>query len=190
MTQFQKSITILLMFISSICFGQHYSEYAIEGNGFDSVFQDLESGIFSGTVNGILIVNDPDNNELLFDFQGSYARLEINDDEDNIYDSSYKNYIGKTTSGKTKVRYQTYGSANSFGIEVNEEFYEFSLIDGVCDLKIKGLEYYYKPEKSTEYLIIKISQEIELKNRYNRKVRKSIKVMPNSTLVFAITRNK
>ena len=190
MTKSRIILASLLVFFSLQSFGQQYSEYAIDGNGFDSVFQDLESGNFNGTVNGILIVKGSDNKESLLDFQGSYAKLEIEKDEDEVYDLSYKKYIGKTTSGKTEIKYQTYGSANSFGIEFKGEFYELSLIDGACDLIINGLEYSYKSEKSAEYLIIQVTKEIELKNSYKSKVRKSIIVMPNSTLIFAIKRNK
>jgi hypothetical protein len=190
MTQSRKLLTTLLFFVSLLCFGQQYSEFAVDGNGFDSVFQNLESGNFSGTVNGILIIENSKNKESLLDFQGSYAKLEIEKDEHEVYDLSYKKYIGKTTSGKTEIKYQTYGSANSFGIEFKGEFYELSLIDGACDLIINGLEYSYESEKSTEYLIIQVTKEIELKNSYKSKVRKSIKVMPNSTLIFAIKRNK
>ena len=190
MTQSRKLITSIIIFICLQCFGQQYSEFAIDGNGFDSVFQDLESGNFKGTVNGILIVQDAEQKESLLDFQGSYAKLEIEKDEHEVYDLSYKNYIGKTTSGKTEIKYQTYGSANSFGIKFKEEFYELSLIDGACDLIINGLEYSYESEKSTEYLIIRVTKEIELKNSIKSKVRRSIKVLPNSTLIFAIKRNK
>ncbi|MGY5353497.1 hypothetical protein [Wenyingzhuangia sp. IMCC45467] len=170
-------------------FGQDDSRYT-DGNGFDSVFQNLESGNFSGTINGILIVRDSENKESLLDFQGSYAKLEIEKDEDEVYDVSYKKYTGKTTSGKTEIKYETYAYANSIGIEFNGEYYNLSLIDGACDLIINGLEYSYKSEKNAEYLIIRITKEIELMNRYDSKIRKTIKLLPNSTLVFAINRNK
>ncbi|MDO5981762.1 hypothetical protein [Flavivirga spongiicola] len=186
MTKSRTLLASLLIFISLQCFGQQYSEYAIDGNGFDSVFQDLETGSFSGTLNGILIVKDSENKKSLLDFQGSYGKLEIEKDEHEVYDLSYKKYIGKTTSGKTEIKYQTYGSANSFGIEFKGQFYELSLIDGACDLIINGLEYSYESEKNAEYLIIRITKEIRLKNPY----RKSISVLPNSTLIFAIKRNK
>ncbi len=188
MTQSRVLLTSFLVFVSLQCFGQQYSANAIDGNGFDSVFQNLESGNFKGTVNGILIVKNADNKRSLLDFQGSYAKLEIEKDEDEVYDLSYKKYIGKTTSGKTEIKYKTYGSANSFGIEFDGEFYELSLIDGACDLIINGLEYSYEMEKSTEYLILRITKQIELKNSYKSKVRKSIKILPNSILIFAIRR--
>ena len=182
------TVIIILIFMSFSTFGQNNSR-SIDGNGFDSVFQNLESGNFSGTINGILIVKDSENKESLLDFQGSYAKLEIEKDEDEVYDLSYKKYTGKTTSEKTIIKYETYASANSFGIELNGEYYDLSIIDGACDLIINGLEYSYESEKSAEYLIIRITKEIELMNSHKNKVRKSIKVLPNSTLIFAIKRN-
>jgi len=189
MKNIRTLIIILLTFISFSSFGQNDSS-SIDGNGFDSVFQNLESGNFNGTINGILIVKDSENKESLLDFQGSYAKLEIEKDEDEVYDLSYKKYTGKTTSGKTTIKYETYASANSFGIELNGEWFDLSLIDGACDLVINGLEYSYESEKSAEYLIIRITKEIELMNSYKNKVRKAIKLLPNSTLVIAINRNK
>ena len=172
-----------------IIFGQNDLS-SIDGNGFESVFQNLESGNFSGTINGILIVKDFENKESLLDFQGSFAKLEIAKDEDEVYDLSYKKYTGKTTSGKTTIKYETYASANSFGIELSGEWFDLSLIDGACDLIINGLEYSYKSEKSAEYLIIRITKEIKLRNSYKNKIRKTIKLLPNSTLVIAINREK
>ena len=154
---------LLLIFTSFITFGQNDSS-SIDGNGFDSVFQNLKSGNFSGTINGILIITDLENKESLLDFQGSYAKLEIVEDEDEVYDISYKKYIGKTTSGKTAIKYETYAFANTFGIELNGDWFDLSLIDGACDLIINGLEYSYESEKSTEYLIIRITKKIELMN--------------------------
>jgi hypothetical protein len=182
-------IIILLTFMSFSTFGQNDSS-SIDGNGFDSVFQNLDSGNFSGTTNGILIVKDSENKESLLDFQGSFAKLEIEKDEDEIYDLSYKKYTGKTTSGKTTIKYETYSYANSFGIELNGEWFDLSLIDGACDLVINGLEYSYESEKNAEFLIIRITKEIELMNNYKNKVRKVIKLLPNSTIVFAINRKK
>lgn len=182
-------LTTILILVPILVLGQ-IDSISIDGIGFDSVFQNLESGNFNGTVNGILIVQDHENKESLLDFQGSYAKLEIEKDEDEVYDLSYKNYTGKTTSGKTEISYQTYGSENSFGIEFKGLYYELSLIDGACDLIINGLEYSYESEKSAEYLIIRITKEIELRNRYKSRTQKSIRVLPNSTLIFAIKRNK
>lgn len=183
-------IITFLIIASFQCLGQEYSSRAIVGNGFDSVFQDLELGNFNGTVNGILIIKNSENKESILDFQGSSAKLNIEKDEHEVYDLSYKKYSGKTTSGKTEIKYETYASANSIGIELNGEYYDLSLIDGACDSIINGLEYSYESEKSAEYLIIRITRGIELMNRYDSKIRKSIKILPNSTLIFAINRDK
>ena len=189
MKNIRTLIIILLISLSFSTFGQNDSR-AIDGNGFNSVFQNLESGSFSGTVNGVLIVRDSENRQSLLDFQGSYAKLEIEKDEHEVYDVSYKKYTGKTTSGKTEIKYETYAYANSIGIEYNGEYYDLSLIDGACDLVINGLEYSYESEKSAEYLIIRITKEIDLMNHYDSKIRKTIKLLPNSTLVITINRNK
>ncbi|MCR1026814.1 hypothetical protein NQT66_18490 [Cellulophaga baltica] len=188
MTKLRILFISFLISISFQCFGQEYSSRAIDGIGFDSVFQNLETGNFSGTTNGILIVRDSENKQSLLDFQGSYAKLDIEKDEHEVYDVSYKKYTGKTTSGKTKINYETYAYANSIGIEFNGEYYNLSLIDGASDLIINGLEYSYESENSTEYLIIRITKEIELMNRYDSKIRKAIKLLPNSTLIIAINR--
>ncbi|WP_452227629.1 MULTISPECIES: hypothetical protein [unclassified Lacinutrix] len=189
MKNIRTLIIILLISLSFSTFGQNDSR-AIDGIGFDSVFQNLESGNFSGTVNGVLIVKDSENRQSLLDFQGSYAKLEIEKDEHEVYDVSYKKYTGKTTSGKTEIKYETYAYANSIGIEFNGEYYNLSLIDGACDLIINGIEYSYESEKNAEYLILRITKEIELMNSYDSKIRKAIKLLPNSTLVIAINRNK
>jgi len=87
---------IIIILMSFSTFGQNDLR-AIDGNGFDSVFQNLESGSFSGTVNGVLIVKDSQNKQSLLDFQGSYAKLEIEKDEHEVYDTNYeRNRIKKS----------------------------------------------------------------------------------------------
>ena len=174
--------TVLLLLLSFILTGQNNMSF-VDGDGFKSVFQDIESGNFEGSVNGLLIIRNTKGKKMLLDFQGSQGKLVVEKDKYEVYDVSSKNYTGSTTSGKTEVKYQTYGSANSLGITLNGSYYELSSIDGACDLVINGLEYFYESEKTSEYLIIKITKEIELLGTFN-----SIKVLPNSTLVFAIKR--
>lgn len=176
----------LLLFISTIAFGQTN----LNENQFNSVFQNLTSGNFNGTVNGILIIEDYQHKKSLLDFQGSTAKLEIAEDKHQVYDVSYKKYIGTTTSGKTTIKYTTYAYANALGIQLKDEYYNLTYIDGACDFIINGLEYSYEHEKSAEYLILRITKKIELTNDYDSKIRKKIKLLPNSTLIFAINRNK
>jgi len=185
----KTAIIIFMTFVSFYSFGQNDSSY-INKTQFQSVFQNLESGKYQGTINGILIVKDLDDKQSLLDFQGSFAKLEIEKDEHKVYDVSRKKYKGKTTSGKTEIKYETYAYANSFGIKLKGEYYYLNLIDGACDFIIKGLKYTYISEKSTEYLMLQFTEEVKLMNNYENKIRKTIKVLPNSTLIFAISRNK
>ncbi len=179
-------LTMLLCFVLASSFGQN-DAVSINGSGFDSIFQNRETGNFSGTVNGILILQDSKNKKTLLDFQGSNAKLDIEKDNDEVYDVSFKKYTGITSSGKTTIYYETYASANSFEIELNGKLYRLSLIDGGCDLIINGLEYTYESEKNAEYLILRITKEIKLTDN---KSHKSIILLPKSTLVFAINSNR
>ncbi|WP_445722399.1 hypothetical protein [Flavobacterium sp.] len=189
MKQIHKSLIFLFTVISLSIFGQNDSR-SIYGTGFNSVFKNLEYGNFSGTINGIVIIKDSENKKYLLDFQGSEAKLEIEKDDNEVYDISYKKYTAKTTSKKTTLKYKTYATANGLEIELNGEIFDLSLIDGACDLVINGLEYSYESEKNAEYLIIHFTKEVHLLNSYESKVRKKITIMPNSTIVFAINRNK
>jgi hypothetical protein len=157
------------------------------GEGFDSVFSHLENGQFFGTINGILLLENSEGSETILDFQGSQAKLLIEKDEENIYDVSFKKYSGVTTSKKTQVFYETYGIANSFEVQINGISYKLSMIDGGCDLVINGLDYFYKKEKSAEYLILRFIKKVELMENeiaYGKK----LWIKPESTLIFAINR--
>ncbi|CAL2107290.1 conserved exported hypothetical protein [Tenacibaculum sp. 190524A02b] len=180
-------LVFFFLFTTFNLLSQNYAISVNDNHEFNSVFQGLESGNFKGTANGVLIVKDTQHKELLLDFQGSYAELDIEKDEHEIYDISYKKYTGKTTSGRTKIIYQTYAFANALAIYLQGVQYELSVIDGACEQVINGLEYSYTSEKSTEYLIIRVTKEIVLNDI---KSTKSIKIIPNSTLVFAINRSK
>jgi hypothetical protein len=197
-------IIILTLFIcANISFGQENKKWK-EGDGFKSVYQDFESGKFKGTVSGILIVQKKDGQQIILDFQGSEAILNILRDEDEVYDVSTKSYTGKTTSGRTEIKYETYAWANGIGINLNGQWFELSAIDGACDMVINGIEYSYHSEKDAEYLVIRINKELDLSNwQYlirtehtmepnnidDLKVKKKvIKILPNSTLTFAMKR--
>jgi hypothetical protein len=150
------------------------------------------------------MIENESGNELILDFQGSYVTLRIERDSNEIYDVSTKSYYGKTTSGKTDLKYETYASANGIGIKMNGQWFELSAIDGACDMVIDGLKYTYKAEITMEYLIISIEKELELSNwqyiiRTEHKMepnnidelkakKRKIKILPNSMIVFAIKR--
>ncbi|MEL6672845.1 MAG: hypothetical protein AAFR61_11660 [Bacteroidota bacterium] len=166
--------------------------------GFQTVFMDMASGNFPGTVNGVLFFQRSSGQEVILDFQGSKAQLELQPDENEIYDVSTKVYTGTTTSGRTRIKYQTYASANGISMEVNGQWFELSIIDGACDMAIHGLEFTYKVEEETEYLILRVSKPLKLTNHrylydtyqdqeYEDK-KQSLILLPESTLVFAIKR--
>lgn len=193
--------TLMIISILTLSFQSGDEKFRF-GEPFKSVFQDLKDGQFQGTTNGILFVKRWDGKELILDFQGSYGMLDIQHDPDQIYDSSTKVYNGKTTSGRTDVKYETYASANGLSIKFGEEWFQITSIDGACDMVINGIDYLYRAEHAAEYLVLKVEKELTLDNfqyllRKNspnpviselRKEEREITVLPNSTLVFAIKR--
>lgn len=198
-------ITFLTILFFQTSFAQTTEKYR-DGEGFNSVFQDKESGDYNGTTNGVLFIIDESGKDIILDFQGSYGKLLIEKDSNEVYDVSTKSYYGQTTSGKTEINYKTYAWANGIGIKLNGHWFELSAIDGACDMVINGVSYSYKSESSTEYLVISVRKELELSNwQYilrtehtmnpdnieNLKLKKkTIKLLPNSTLVFAIQRTQ
>ena len=198
--------TALSLFIVAIFFAGYPSDLAgqieekyKDHDGFHSVFQNLASGNFKGTANGVLFVKrNPAGNDIILDFQGGKADLKIEKDEYEMYDLSTKIYQGFTTSGRSQVKYETYASANGIAIQLNNEWYGLSVIDGACDMAIQGIEFVYKAESTAEYLILRISKELILTNwpilnegagdDTSEYIRRTIILLPESTLVFAIKR--
>ena len=97
-------ITFLSILLFQTSFSQTTKKFK-DGDGFKSVFQDFEQGEFKGTTNGVLYVVTPTGKELILDFQGSFGKLQIEKDSNEVYDVSTKSYYGKTTSGKTEIKY-------------------------------------------------------------------------------------
>lgn len=187
------SLACLFIIFLSISYAQKVDVVNNEAGYFESVFKDIKSGTFSGTANGVLFVKDSKAKSLILDFQGSTSTLEVEEDENEIYDVSSKNYTGYTTSGKTKVEYQTYAMANQLIIALSFGTFQAGIIDGACDVLIKGLDYYYKAEKDTEYLILRAEEPIKIINFFSlpdndESKEQKIYLQPNSTLVFAIKR--
>lgn len=192
------------LILTHTLFGQKEDRF-VDGKDFNSVFQNLESGKFNGTVNGLIILKKNDSTKVLLDFQGSKARLEIIIDSNAVYDASTKTYIGYTTSGLTEVKYETYAHANGIGIKLDDTWYELTAIDGACFSTINGLKFTYEQEPTIEYLVLTVDKEIELSNLQSlfrghpdtpneneineiKKKEKIIKLLPQSTIVFAIRR--
>jgi len=146
---------------------------------------------YTGTVNGLLIVKNENNKKILYDFQGSQASMidDTDHDPEGPQNSSF-HYYGKTTSGNTNIKYQYYNIASLLAIELNNEWFEIRNIDGASDWPLEGLDYTFEEEVNTKYLILRVTKELELKNTYTSEIRKTIKVLPKSTLIFAINTNQ
>ena len=196
-----KKYILLVLFYFSIlsCYSQENEEFIV-GPEFDSVFQNMKEGKFKGTVNGVLFLETPEKSDLILDFQAGYSELNIIPVVHEIYDVSYKKYTGQTTSGKTKVQYSTYNSANKFSIELLTGVYTIGVHDGASDMVVNGINYTYKREKNCEYLVVLFEKDLTLNNfrwlinkniepKEARKLRKEIIIKANSVLVFVTKYN-
>ncbi|MEO1383290.1 MAG: hypothetical protein AAFV78_08675 [Bacteroidota bacterium] len=180
-------LAISLLFLTILVYGQSISDYARYGQeGQGSVFHHMPSGHFAGTVNGVFFIQKADGAEIILDFQGGKAQLDIEYEEEEVYDVSTRTYTGFTTSGRTEIQYANYASANALKIILGDKVYQLSLIDGACDMEINHLEYTYKAEKTAEYLILRASEPIYLRTYEQNPER--ITLLPASTLVFAMKR--
>lgn len=179
----KQIVTFLFLVISLSVFGQN-TDLIVNYNDSRSVFDKLSSGKFLGTANGVLFMKNTQNQEFILDFQGSKTTLFIEPEPDEVYDVSYKRYQTATTSGKTSLEYTFYGSANALSIRLNNETFEIGGIDGACDMIINYLDYLYKAENQTEYLVLQARKEIRLKSKKGN----ILTLQPQSVLVFAIKR--
>lgn len=180
------------------------NQMVINNKKFNSVFSNLKTGNFNGTANGVLFIKNTELQEVILDFQGSKARLNIEADVEEIYDVSTKTYQASTTSGKTSIEYNTYNYGNELIIKLARDTFQVGLLDGASDAIIDGLNYFYKVEKGTEYLILKTENVLILSNYRTlingmkrngdtidsiKPKEKFIQLLPNSVLVFAIGRS-
>lgn len=189
---------LISFFIATNCFGEEYEEFRI-GPKFNSVFQSLESGKFTGTVNGVLFITTDKNADLILDFQAGKADLNIIPDPNEVYDVSTKLYTGWTTSAKTKILYSTYSMANKLTVVLSSGNFTVGSHDGASYMVINGVNYQYKAEEGIEYLVITFYKDVKLNNfwwlrdqghepKEARKLKKEITIEANSTLLFAIKR--
>ncbi len=183
----RKLLIIFIVLILKPCVAQETIRHHGSNLKFNSIFQELKIGKFTGTINGVLFLQKPDSNQIILDFQGSSAELNISEDEDAIYDVSTKNYTGQTTSGKSKLVYSTYATSHNFEIKFPNSTYLFGTIDGCACVIINGLNFHYQSEKDHEYLVLSFANEIKLRKKDERMDSENfLKVMPNSSIVFAI----
>lgn len=189
-------ISLLIVLFSIPVFSQEYKDFRI-GKEFNSIFQQLDSGNFKGTINGVLFIKHSDKSDLILDFQAGRANLYIEPDFNEVYDVSTKIYKGFTTSGKTKIYYSTYAGANKMTIELSGGNFTAGSHDGASDMVINGIMYEYKSEKNTEYLSVIFNKDVPFDNFWwlrdqgykpmkAKEMKKEIIVKANSALVFAI----
>ena len=193
-----------LFFALSLPLMAQGNQMVINNKKFNSVFSNLKTGNFNGTANGVLFIKNTELQEVILDFQGSKARLNIEADVEEIYDVSTKTYQASTTSGKTSIEYNTYNYGNELIIKLARDTFQVGLLDGASDAIIDGLNYFYKAEKGTEYLILKTEKVLILSNYRTlingmkrngdtidsiKPKEKFIQLLPNSVLVFAIGRS-
>ena len=195
----KRTIAVLLLnFLIISAYSQEYGKYKI-GENFNSVFQNLEKGKFTGTVNGVLFIKDTKEKEVILDFQAGKSELKVVYDSTEMYDVSTKEYIGWTTSGKTKIYYSTYSSANKFSVELTTGIFKIGSHDGASDMVVNGINYQYKIEPEAEYLVISFEKDLVLDNfwwlrhrnieaKKAHKLKKEITIEANSVIVFVTYR--
>lgn len=192
-------VVFLLNFLIISAYAQEYGKYKI-GESFNSVFQNLDNGKFTGTVNGVLFIKDTQDKEIILDFQAGKSELNIVHDSTEMYDVSTKEYLGWTTSGKTKIYFSTYSSANKLSIELSSGVFKIGSHDGASDMVVNGINYYYKSELHTEYLVLTIKKDLVLDNfwwyrhqgvlpKKAHELKKEIVIQANSVIVFAMNKN-
>jgi len=153
-------LTIVLVIIVTVSvFAQNTNEHA-NGQGFNSIFQNMKEGKFMGHLSGRLILTGQDGKTIETAFNQTQAQLQIIPDPNNVYDVSRKEY--SSTKGDITFTYTTYATANAISITISGQEYGFSFIDGGCDLVFKNLEYEYKPTEKTEQLKLSFTKEIGL----------------------------
>ena len=198
-----NSALFLIPFALSFPLIAQHNQTVINNKAFNSVFSKVKTGTFNGTANGVLFIRNTELQEVILDFQGSKARLNIEAELEEVYDVSTKRYRASTTSGKTSIEYNTYNYGNELIIKLSKDTFQVGLLDGASDAVIDGVKYFYKAEKETEYLILKIEKVLILSNfrtlingmKRNSETLETIKpkekfiqLLPNSVVVFAISR--
>jgi hypothetical protein len=189
-------VLFLTVLFSIPAFSQEHGDYRV-GKEFNSIFQELDSGEFHGTINGVLSLKRASNSDLILDFQAGQAELFIKPDPNQVYDVSTKTYQGFTTSGKTKICYSTYASANKMTIKLTNGDFIAGSHDGASDMVINGILYEYISEGNTEYLSLIFNNDVKFDNfwwlrdqGFNPKEAKEMKqeiiVKANSVIVFVI----
>lgn len=135
----------------------------IDGVGFPSYYSQIKEGTFKGHVCGILKITTIKRDSVIVNFNSDAALLSIVKDPDEVYDISFKKYQTVSDDGKVKLEYTTYAFANALQIQLNGKIYQLGGIDGACDLVINGLNYEYTGNMTSEFLLLRFSKNIGLR---------------------------
>jgi hypothetical protein len=166
-------------------------------NKNSSIFSSINTGKFYGNTYGYLQVERNDKT-LVLDFQSTNTVLDIEIDSFEVYDNSTKKYSTTTTSGKTKLTYETYALGNILTIDLNSEQYMIGSTDGASDMPILGMTFNYCNEPNIEYLSLFVTKLLELTTTRQlmrekeinyleaEKISRNVKLLPGSTLIFTI----
>ncbi len=175
------ALLFLLLSFQTYC----QSNRSKNGIGFDSFFQSLKEGNFSGEVSGELTLKKASGEEMKYGFQKQSARLDIVTDPNEVYDVSRKVY--SCSKGGLSVAYSTYAEANAIEINIDKMTCELSLIDGGCDMVINGLEYVYKQTEKQEMLYLFFTGNVGLSQK-RTSTDPVYYVRPGSMLIFTINK--
>lgn len=176
-------ITLVTYFLCIVFNISAQTNWHIRGKGFNSCFQKLEKGYFSGYANGLLQFECNDGTKFLASFSKDSAQLNILPDPNKVYDVSSKNYNVKNKD--VQIEYSTYNLANALSITIGSNKYALSLFDGACWDVINGLEYEYVLNGERELLIIHFSDRVKLSD-LKCDTPQVFYIQKGSTLIFNI----
>lgn len=177
-------IILITVFLFVFASATAQSDWYKDGTGFNSCFQNLVEGNFSGIADGKLQLITIDGERITTIFSENSASLEIIPDKNEVYDVSNKIY--STRNNDIKVLYKTYAYANEIVITKDKQDYMISLIDGGCDRVINGLDYQYVTTNKKELLIITFSEDVGLFTSRHYDLSPELIIAKGSNIVFSI----
>ena len=151
-------ISALLLILASTTSAQE--PRFVQGEGIESHFKNCIEGYFPGQVNEKLNLTKASGENIDFLFVNKPAMLQIKPDSNEIYDVSFKYY--EFLSNDINLEYETYASANSIRIELDDQEYSFSLIDGSCEARINGIDYQFTDNIEDEIMELRFSKDVNL----------------------------
>lgn len=181
-----KPLLSLLLLCFSFCTFAQFPETK-EGPGFDSVFQNLKEGTFSGNASGELRIVNLSGDTVKISFDTEYALLQIIPDPDEVYDVSRKVYSSDNEEGKATFRYSTYAHANAIFLRIDGQDFGMNLIDGDCYSVFKNLDYNYSQKEKQEELDLHFTGNVGLSCPPSH-IGPQLILLAGSRLVFRIDR--